>query len=203
MGAGTQIGFPSVVLHKHSEGGRLDLDALFNQLVLVGQLRQVVARRKVDRAATWQLHTVGLCLAALLKPVVLRAVVAFLALLCPAGVVPVAIRVELELFPSVAVAAVEAVLAGVTVIDNLGLGVPCGALLGIVGEEVGFAAEVLPVVGVDAELALVVFLLVRAPDRLEVEAVEVVIAVHSLDQVNRNFGVAVGEGAVRSVFADA
>ena len=109
--------------------------------------------------------------------------------------------VENLLLPAVVLAAVALELAALLVLADEVAGLPRLAHLeGIVLEEVGLAAEVLPVVRVDA-LRLVVLGVVGAPLRLEVEHVELLVARHLVDQRRLDVLVAVREGAELLVLA--
>ena len=109
--------------------------------------------------------------------------------------------VENLLLPAVVLAAVALELAALLVLADEVAGLPRLAHLeGIVLEEVGLAAEALPVVRVDA-LRLVVLGVVGAPLRLEVEHVELLVARHLVDQRRLDVLVAVREGAELLVLA--
>jgi len=109
--------------------------------------------------------------------------------------------VILELFPPVAALAVEAVRASIAIVNDFFLSVPLSALLVFVRIQIWFAPVILPVVGIDARLPIVVLLLVGAPLRFEVKSVEVRVTVEPLDQINRDFSLVVRESAVITVFA--
>lgn len=81
--------------------------------------------------------------------------------------------VELLLFPAVAVRAPVLVLAAVFIRGDEFLGVPKRAHILAIGEYRGLPAVVLPVVGVDADVPLVVVLPVGAPHGLEVKDIEI------------------------------
>lgn len=104
--------------------------------------------------------------------------------------------VELLLLPSVVAGALTLARAPLMVVANEFSLFPGVALLrGVVGEQVWPSAEVLPVVGVDA-VRFVVFFVVDAPLCFEVEHVEVVVAVHFVQQWRLDVFVGVREGAV-------
>jgi len=63
-------------------------------------------------------------------------------------------------------------------------------------------AIVLPVVRIDASLAIVVVFAVRTPDRFEVEEVKVHVYRVLLDQLHRDLALTVREGAILFVVAD-
>ena len=67
--------------------------------------------------------------------------------------------------------------------------------------EMWLASEILPVVGVHAQLAVVVVLPVRAPHSLEVKHVEVHINLILLNHLNRELRLVVGKGAVLLILA--
>lgn len=77
------------------------------------------------------------------------------------------------LFPPVGVQALILVLAALRVRANEVVHLPVGAHLARVEESGGAPPEVLPVVRVDTDFAIVVVLAIRAPDRLEVEHIEI------------------------------
>ena len=58
------------------------------------------------------------------------------------------------------------------------LRLPIGALFFVVLVQLRLSSEVLPIVGVHAFIPLVVGLVVRAPNSLEVEQIEVLISFH-------------------------
>lgn len=171
------------VLHQHGEGCLFDLAEILEKLFLVLQLRQVEGGREVCAAALRQVDEVRARLSALLRPVELRTV-DVLAFLLVTRVSLEDFWVILKFFPAVAVLAVQAITARVSVLRNLILRVPRATLVLRVGIEVGLAAKVLPVVRVHADFPLVVLFLVWAPRRLEMKHVKVCITIESLDEVN-------------------
>jgi hypothetical protein len=76
-----------------------------------------------------------------------------------------------------------------------------GTHLALVSEGGGPASEVLPVMSINADLAVVVILAVRAPDSLEKEHVEIHIDRVLLNQLNRQLALAVRERAEFLVLA--
>ena len=111
---------------------------------------------------------------------VLRAV-QVIAIDCHAWVLPEIVRMVLKLFPSMALVAVKSIWASVSVLYNLVDSVPSSALLRPVRILVWLATEILPVMSIDANLSLMVSLLVGTPSRLEVVHIEVGIAVKPLN----------------------
>ena len=83
-----------------------------------------------------------------------------------------------------ALVAVETIWASVSVLYNLVNSVPGSALLRPVRILVWLATEILPVMSIDANLSLMVSLLVGTPSRLKVVHIEVGIAVKSLNQID-------------------
>lgn len=92
--------------------------------------------------------------------------------------------VVLLLLPPVAASAAVLKFAAVLVGARVFLGLPTHALVFAVLENVRPPPEVLPVVGVHALVALVVFVTHRTPDRLKVKHVEVSVALHPVELVN-------------------
>lgn len=113
------------------------------------------------------------------------------------------VRVVAMLLPAVRLLALESFRARVSVLVNRPGVIPFFANLGLVMEMLGFSPIVLPVMRVHADVPLVRWLVVRAPDSLKVENIEVLVALHLVDQVNRNFVLVVCERAELAVFAGA
>ena len=108
-------------------------------------------------------------------------------------------RVVLLLLPAMAVRTTRHVLAALVVLGDECARPPVAAVTAaVVLEQSGLPPEVLPVVRVDA-LGLVVFFVVRAPLSLEVEHVEVGVALHLLDQAHFELLGTVRERAVLAV----
>ena len=110
----------------------------------------------------------------------------------------VVVRVVFFLLPAMAVDTAVFQVAAITVVPCLLLSAPEAALLlrGVL-VLVRLAPEVLPIVRVFALVALMAphFVVEGAPDCLEVEHVEVGVLLHAVQQVYREFVLAVGEGA--------
>lgn len=105
------------------------------------------------------------------------------------------------LLPSVTKPAPILVFAPVGVRSNEVFDFPVGAEFPVVLIDVWLASEVLPVVGVDTAL-LIVVLAPRTPNRLEVKHVEVrVFRFHGVKQINGNFVFGVSECADFAVVA--
>jgi hypothetical protein len=100
----------------------------------------------------------------------------------PAGFV--AVGVEFALFPTVAVLAEQTVAACVDVIADCVFAVPLVTLLLLVLVLLWFAAIVLPIVGKDAVIPRMVWLVVRTPHRLEMEHVKVAVFLKAVNQVD-------------------
>ena len=95
--------------------------------------------------------------------------------------------VILLLFPSVAAPAAVLEFAAVGIGLGLVLGIPESTLHApIVFIDMGFAAEVLPVVSIHALISHVAFVLVveRTPDCLEMEKVEICVLRHLVKHIN-------------------
>jgi len=107
--------------------------------------------------------------------------VLILAVLLIAGVPSEVVWVILQLFPPMTVAAMESVDTGIFIIRDFVLSVPGRTLLCAVGVQIRLAAEILPVVGVNTALPLVVTLLVGAPHGLEMETIEVCVPLKPLN----------------------
>lgn len=99
-------------------------------------------------------------------------------------VLPKVVRMVLKLFPSMALAAVETIWASVSVLYNLVDSIPSSALLRPVSILMWLTTEILPVMSIDADLSLVIALLIRTPCCLEVIHIEVGIAVKPLNQID-------------------
>lgn len=78
---------------------------------------------------------------------------------------------------------------------------PVGAHLGLVSEDAGLSSVVLPIVGINTDLSVMVVLPIWAPDSLEMEHVEVHVDLHLLDQLHRELILAVRKGAELFVLA--
>ena len=104
-------------------------------------------------------------------------------------------------FPTVVASTVTLERTSILVLANEVSSLPLFAdLIRIVVEELGLAAEVLPVMRINA-LGLVVLLIVWTPLRLEEVHVEVHVTGHLVDQRRLNIYVRVREGTVLSVLA--
>jgi hypothetical protein len=114
---------------------------------------------------------------------VFRTVLVFAVLLI-AWVPSKVVRVILKLFPPMTVDAMESIDTGVFIISDFVLSVPSRTLLRPVGIQKGLAAEILPIVGVNTVLPLVITLLVGTPPSLEMETIEVCIPLKLLNEIN-------------------
>ena len=94
------------------------------------------------------------------------------------------LRMILKFLPTVATFAIKAILTCVTVVNYLILSIPLGALMILIGVEVWLSAVVLPVVSIDALLAIMILFLVWTPLSFEMKRIEVVVPVKSLNQVD-------------------
>jgi hypothetical protein len=111
------------------------------------------------------------------------------------------VRVELLFLPSVAEGTSIVVLATVFVGGNELLGMPVRAHILAIGKDGGIPAVVLPVVGVDTDVPLVVVLSVRTPHGLEVKDIEIHIWLELLYELDRELPLVVCKGAKFSVVA--
>ena len=144
---------------------------------------KVVVGRKIGDPALWQANEVSSLFSPITQFVVLWAVNIF-AFLLIARVLPKVFGVIFKFFPPVAVRTKQPINTSVFVVCNFVLSVPSRALLRSVSKLVGLSAEILPIVSVDTALSLVVSFLVRAPNCLEVKAIEISVPVKTLNQVN-------------------
>lgn len=110
-------------------------------------------------------------------------------------------RVILLLLPAVRKHALVLVGAALRVRSDRFVHAPVGAHLALVDKCGRPATEVLPVVGVDADFAVVVIFPIRTPHSLEVEHVEVHVYLVLLDQLYGKFALVVRERTVLLVFA--
>ena len=106
------------------------------------------------------------------------------------------------LLPPVTQLALEPVGTAILVLADGLVGRPVGALFCGVALPVGLASELLPVVGKDAGVPVVVSVDVGTPDRLVVEEVEVRVPLELVDQVDADVVVTVRETAVLAVLAE-
>lgn len=86
------------------------------------------------------------------------------------------VGVVVTLDPTVTVGAAEGVFACCLVVGYGLVHVPAGAILGLVFVQVWPTAEVLPIVGVNAQIFIMIAIIFRAPHRFEVKHVEVVVS---------------------------
>lgn len=103
--------------------------------------------------------------------------------------------VVLKFFPAVAGPAAVLQATAVLVGFDILLSFPGDTLRGQVLEPKGRPPEVLPVVRVDALIALVVFVREGAPHSLKVKQVEVNVDLHAIEHSDGEFRLVVGEGA--------
>lgn len=111
------------------------------------------------------------------------------------------LRMVLTFFPSVRKLTQKALLTPVFVIIDALSRIPLGTLLRLVGILMRFSSKVLPVVGIDAQLALMVFLFVGTPGRFEVEHVEVAVLIVQIDQIDRKFLICVRKSTKLPIIA--
>ena len=109
--------------------------------------------------------------------------------------------VVLLLLPSVASGAAVLEFAAVFVGLGVLLGLPSLALVLAVLKEMRLAAEVLPIVGVDTNVALVVFVGKGTPNGLKMEHVKVGVTLHALENVDTELALLVRKGTHVSVVA--
>lgn len=107
--------------------------------------------------------------------------------------------VVLELFPAVAAAAAVLEATPITIGLRVFAGFPACALVRLVFVKMGRASVILPVVGVEAQVALVVLVAEGTPHRLKVKHVEVGVAFHLLQDGDAELGLSVSEPAEISV----
>ena len=105
------------------------------------------------------------------------------------------------LLPSMAVRASVLIWTAVLVMIDVIFWAPVPALVFIVQVDLRFSSEVLPIVRKNTLISLMICFIVRTPDRLEVEHIEVGIFLKFVDQLNRNFRIGLRERAVVTVFA--
>ena len=111
------------------------------------------------------------------------------------------LRMIFKFFPTVATFAIKAILTCVTVVNYLILSIPLGALMILIRVEVWLSAVVLPVVSIDALLAIMVLFLVWTPLSFEMKRIKVVVPVKSLNQVDWDLWFVVSESAILSILA--
>lgn len=189
-----------VCLNQSGECSCLHPARVLYEFLLIVHERQVVTGGEVGGSAFGQVHEVLSLLAPVCYLVVLGTVLVF-AVRLGAGVLAEVVWMVLQFLPAVAVAAVQAVPAGVFVVHYFVLGIPRPALLRPVRIQVGLAAEVLPVVCENTAFSLVVSLLVGAPNCFEMEAVEVGVSLEPVNEVNRDLVFVVGKGAKVAILA--
>ena len=79
--------------------------------------------------------------------------------------------------------AVETMRAGISIVDNLVVGIPCRALMILIWIEIRLPSIILPVVCVNARFPIMILFLIWTPLSLKVEHEEVLITIESFYQV--------------------
>ena len=185
-------------------GERGLFDSAHEVLLVVGvsECGHVVVRREVDSARLGE-DLEPLCellpfvaLAVVVRAVRLRALLPVLA-----RIQLVVVRVVLLLLPAVTVTAPVLIRTPVLVLVYERPRSPIRALLFLVDIQLRFPSEILPVVREHTEVALVLALVVGAPDSLEVEHVEVAVLVELVDQLHADFALGMRERAVVAILA--
>lgn len=118
-----------------------------------------------------------------------------------AGVQLIVIGMILLLLPAVALAAAVLVRAAVLIVVDELAAAPVEALVLGVKVELRLSSVVLPVVGEDALVSLVVVFVVGTPDGLKVKHVEVRVELKLINKLHRYFSLRVSERAVLPIFA--
>ena len=121
----------------------------------------------------------------------------------PTGTSPcfVHVRMVLTFFPSVRKLAQNALLTPIFVISDALSRIPLGTLLRLIGILVRLASKVLPIVRIDTQFSLVVFLFIRTPCCLEVEHVKVAVLLVEFDQINWEFLIGVSKSTKLPIIA--
>lgn len=186
-----------VLLHRLSAA--LLSEHLTNEVRLI-QLRLRLGLPTIARPQ-FESRVVSLHFSLLLQFVVVGAVrLGALALRRRAALLSLVVHgVVLELFPAVAAAAAVLEATPITIGLRVFAGFPTCALVGSVFVKMGRASVILPVVGVEAQVALVVLVAEGTPHRLKVKHVEVGVAFHLLQDGDAELGLSVSEPAEISV----
>lgn len=108
---------------------------------------------------------------------------------------------EFALLPTVALGAIEGLRTAALVVQDYLVILPSFAWGVIIHVFVGASAEILPIVGIDAQSLVMLREVEWTPDCLVVEHVEVVVEVVVVDQVDYDLMFAMREGTVVKVFA--
>jgi hypothetical protein len=109
-------------------------------------------------------------------------------------------RVEGTLLPTVRHFAFLPILAALHVIFECVLSIPAWAYVSAILVQFGLSPIVLHVVCVHAEVSLVIFFAVWAPNCLEVENVKIIIFVELVDEIDGDFFFIVGVGTELAIF---
>jgi len=108
-------------------------------------------------------------------------------------------RVVFQFFPTMALTTPVFLSAAILIGPSVLLSLPALALRVRVFKGVGSTAVVLPVVSIHAQVALMLFVRVGTPHRLEVEHVEIGVPIHLIEDVDAKFGFMVCEGTNATV----
>lgn len=104
-------------------------------------------------------------------------------------------RMIFKFFPAMALSTSILQVTSVLVSLRVFAGLPLVALSHVVLKEVWCSPEILPVMRVQAQVSLVLFVAERTPDSLEVEEIKIDILFHFLEHRHREFGLSMGESA--------
>lgn len=104
-------------------------------------------------------------------------------------------RMIFKFFPAMALSTSILQVTSVLVSLRVFTGLPLVALSHVVLKEMRCSPEILPVMRVQAQIPLVLFVAERTPDSLEVEEIKIYILLHFFEHRDREFGLGMGESA--------